>query len=601
MNRLSLFRFSRQFFVIFLLSIILPSLCFLGWVNYDMRQNMERFQRQEMEMAATDWAYWPQQYLSLRSETIERQLQSFKVSHPGLTDYQSLFRTPDVFWANEATGQALLVKHPTLEKRLRVSRSRVVSDYVFYQKKLRMLSLIRVGSPSRTLMILKPVMVQRLLPHGPFNANIFIGDSLKPTHLLETCLNFHKNPKAEFDGLWGLRKPPPLLLMQALRRSRQGDPLIKEPREEMPPGPGRGGPFREHECHPALATEKIIQSPTLFKALTLKDQEGKALVTVQLTHILSGSTPEPPFTRFSELLSLLLLCTGLFSSVMMGRYIQRNFVEPLRRLSHVTGQVQQGELLERVQTDDIRQMEVQQTLVQFNQMLEGLNEKEELRHSFVSNLTHDFRTPLIAQKRTLELLAQQFGALELEKEKQLALGLLKNSEHLLGMVNQLLETYQTESGMLRLKPEMVDIPVLVTECFEQLSTLAGERGIQLVKNFPAAFPQVSADADALRRILINLISNGIDNISRGNRIEVFGFQQADGQIELHVKDNGPGISRESCTHLFERYYAGTGDTRKLGSGLGLYICKLLVEAHQGRINVESVEGAYTDFIIQLPT
>lgn len=601
MNRLSLFRFSRQFFIIFLLSIILPSLCFLGWVNYDMRQNMERFQRQEMEMAATDWAYWPQQYLSLRNENIERQLRSLNTNNPELRDYQNALKSSQVFGANEAVGRTLLAEHPTLEKQFRTSQPRVVSDYALRHKKLWIISLARVGSKGKALVILKPIMVQRLLPHGPYDAHVFMGDSLRPADLLETCLNFYKNPKAEFEGPFGFKKPRPPILIQAFRRGSHGDPIIMESREGIPQGPGRGGGFREHECHPALSVEKITKSPALFKALILNDQEGNALLTVQLTHILSGSSPEPPFTRFSEVLSLLLLCTGLFSSVMMGRYIQRNFVEPLRRLSQVTGQVQQGELSERVQTDDIRQMEVQQTLVQFNQMLEGLNEKEELRHSFVSNLTHDFRTPLIAQNRTLELLAQQFGALDLEKEKQLALGLLKNSEHLLGMVNQLLETYQTEAGMLRLKQEMVDIPVLVMECFEQLSTLAGERGIQLVHDFPATFPQVSADADALRRIFINLISNGIDNISRGNRIEVFGFQRADGQVELHVKDNGPGISREACTHLFERYYAGTGDTRKLGSGLGLYICKLLVEAHQGRINVESVEGAYTDFIIQLPT
>lgn len=596
MSRLSLFRFSRQFFVIFLLSTILPSLCFLGWVNYDMRQNMDRLQRQELEMAGADWAYWPQQYLFIRSESIERQLRTQKTQNMALNDYLGILKSSRVFWADEPEGRRFLANHAMLEKQLRASQARVVSDYFVKRKNLWTVSLIRVGASGRVLVSLKPVVIQRLLPHGPFNAKIYRGDSTQPSHWVETCLNFNKKPKVD-EGPFGIRKPHPPFMMPAFRHGRGGE---LEPGGQDAAMPGRGSGFREHECYSGPLSDKDARQPALFKALALKNQAGQTLMTVQLTHIFSTVSSDPPFTRFSEVLSILLLCTGVFSSLMMGRYIQRNFVEPLRRLSQVTGQVQDGELSGRVQTDDIRQSEVQQTLLQFNQMLEGLNEKEELRHSFVSNLTHDFRTPLIAQNRTLELLAQQFGALDLEREKQLALGLLKNSEHLLDMVNQLLETYQTEAGMLRLKEERVDLPVLVKECFGHLSTLAGERGVVLRQQFPEGFPQVSADSDALRRVFINLISNGIDNISRGDQIEVFGRIKDAHQIELHVKDNGPGISQEVCAHLFERYYAGTGDTRKLGSGLGLYICKLLVEAHHGRIMVESVESEYTDFIIQLP-
>jgi two-component system sensor histidine kinase/response regulator len=232
-------------------------------------------------------------------------------------------------------------------------------------------------------------------------------------------------------------------------------------------------------------------------------------------------------------------------------------------------------------------------------MLDQLDEKERLRNNFISNLTHDFRTPLIAQTRSLELLIKDFDELGMSQQAKLGRSLVNNNQHLLGMVNQLLETYQFEGGNLRLELEPLALEPLVDACFVQLLPLAETRQITLEKDFPAEFPTIIGDANCLNRVFINLIANGIENIPKGSRIRVTG-QRRDAHVEIHVRDNGQGVSADEQANLFDRYYAGMGDTRKLGSGLGLYICKMFVEAHQGQIQIDSVPGEYTDFKVRLP-
>jgi signal transduction histidine kinase len=180
--------------------------------------------------------------------------------------------------------------------------------------------------------------------------------------------------------------------------------------------------------------------------------------------------------------------------------------------------------------------------------------------------------------------------------------LLSNNEHLLGMVNQLLETYQFESGQLRLIFQSVHLPDLVAESFSKLLSLATLRCITLDSEFPADFPMITGDAGCLSRVFINLIGNAIENIPKGCHIKVSGRFNAKmpDTIEIHVRDNGQGLSQQIVHTLFDRYAAGTGDTRKLGSGLGLYICKMFIEAHGGHIEADSIPGSHTDFIIRLP-
>lgn len=227
-----------------------------------------------------------------------------------------------------------------------------------------------------------------------------------------------------------------------------------------------------------------------------------------------------------------------------------------------------------------------------------LKQSDKNRNEFISALTHDLRTPLAAERNALEIILSS-GVEISERSQSLLKGLHSNNGNLLKLVNQLLESFQAEEVEVRLKPEMVLLHPLIEECLLALSTLASERKTELVNNLPIDQPPLLADPYQLKRVLTNLLSNAITNTPPESRVEVSHIEQ-DGFLQLQIKDNGQGIKPEILPHLFERYYCGAGLTRKLGSGLGLSICKKLVELHGGKIGVESTVGQGSNFYFTLP-
>lgn len=227
-----------------------------------------------------------------------------------------------------------------------------------------------------------------------------------------------------------------------------------------------------------------------------------------------------------------------------------------------------------------------------------LKETEQLRATFVSALTHDLRTPLIAQKRLTELLLEQCK----EDSGQLAFlskGLMQNNENLLDMVNKLLETYQYAEGKIMLQSEFFDLFLLVEECYDTLREVAKTKEIQLVNKLTPQLMALNADRSLMKRVLINLLGNALENISHGCTVEIRASISKD-TVQVEVSDNGPGIETEFLPHMFDRYSTRSRRRQKLGSGLGLFICKTIVELHQGNISISSGTGQGATFVIRLP-
>jgi len=234
----------------------------------------------------------------------------------------------------------------------------------------------------------------------------------------------------------------------------------------------------------------------------------------------------------------------------------------------------------------------------FNLMLQGLKEKEQLKESFIENMTHDLRTPLVAQEKALGLLADEFENVGMREQFNLAKGLEKNNKHLLRMVNLILESYRIDLEKINIKISNINIGELVNSCFEKLGSVAKEKNILLLNNIPDDFPEVSSDLVGLKRVLINLISNSLENIPENSQIEI-NAEHSEKYVRILVEDNGQGIAAEEIEHIFDRYYSGKTDERKIGSGLGLYVCRKLLEFLNGEITVESEKGKFTRFIIRL--
>lgn len=163
----------------------------------------------------------------------------------------------------------------------------------------------------------------------------------------------------------------------------------------------------------------------------------------------------------------------------------------------------------------------------------------------------------------------------------------------------ILESYQFDSARLNLAFSDVNIFEILNNSFEKLRPLALEKNIQLINNISEHIPLIKADATSIQRIFVNLISNAIESITQNGKIEV-GLKSFDNSVEIYVEDNGPGIAKEDLLHIFDRYYSGKSYDRKLGAGLGLFVCKKLTELHNGEITVVSEIGKFTRFIIKLP-
>lgn len=237
----------------------------------------------------------------------------------------------------------------------------------------------------------------------------------------------------------------------------------------------------------------------------------------------------------------------------------------------------------------------------------SVDERDEIarqRSDFVSRLTHDLRTPLVAADRMLSLFQQ--GALgELSPPMAEAVATMSRSNrNLLDMVNTLLEVYRFEAGRKVLNFVTVDLKAVIDEVVQELNPLAEEKGLDLKKQEEIEGNQtetkVEGDRLELRRVFTNLIGNAIKFTDEGS-VKVSLKQVTETEpptLLITVEDTGPGVSPEDQNRLFERFRKGKH--RNSGSGLGLHLSQRILESHNGSISLESEVGKRSRFTVKLP-
>jgi signal transduction histidine kinase len=291
------------------------------------------------------------------------------------------------------------------------------------------------------------------------------------------------------------------------------------------------------------------------------------------------------------------LLIGLLGSLCAAFFFKRTFLDPVDQLASTSKQVAAGKLGLRVREGQI-QPEIRDMMGNFNRMLDQLKEDDLLKSTFISSLTHDLRTPLFAQRRVLQTLLVSRGKNDSELT-EIVEGLSRNNDHLLDMVGKMLEAYQYESGRIALQVEMLDLSVLVQECCKALAPLALPKRISLKNEIEPESIRLKADPLQLKRVFMNLLSNAVENIQEERDVIVSAVVLAD-SVMVKVADNGPGISPDMLPHIFQRYFTGHPTRQKIGSGLGLFICRMIVELHGGTITVSSQPGEGTSYTLLLP-
>ncbi len=222
-------------------------------------------------------------------------------------------------------------------------------------------------------------------------------------------------------------------------------------------------------------------------------------------------------------------------------------------------------------------------------------EAERLRDDFIATLTHDLRTPLLAAIQTLKFfLDGSLGTLE-DKQKVLLSTMQKSNEDLLGLVNALLEVYKYDAGKLNLCKTGFSFKELVEQSYRELLPLAKNKNIEFNLNFEAEDSiTINADRGEIRRVIVNLCGNAINYTNIGGKIDIL-VKEQEGDVMFSVADNGNGIPQDDIPHLFKRFSQGTNTKRSTGTGLGLYLSRQIVEAHGGKIWLESKVNKGSEF------
>ncbi len=233
---------------------------------------------------------------------------------------------------------------------------------------------------------------------------------------------------------------------------------------------------------------------------------------------------------------------------------------------------------------------------------EELEKASKMQADFAAMIAHDLRSPLTAVMSAATLLEDGIaGPINEEQWKWLA-KIETQSRNLVALVNDFLDVSKLEAGHIDLVKEKINLKELIEASVDNYQILAREKKVSLRSHADTGIDGIQADRRRLEQVLINLLSNALKFTSETGTIEVGMSQEGASEVKVWVKDNGVGISADEIGGLFEKYRQTTsGKTAKQkGTGLGLVICKMIVEAHGGRIRVESEPGKGSIFTVTLP-
>ena len=266
----------------------------------------------------------------------------------------------------------------------------------------------------------------------------------------------------------------------------------------------------------------------------------------------------------------------------------------LRRLSRATASLAEGAFEPvAIETAD----EIGDLARSFNGMAARLHEAEAMKEDFYSTISHELRSPLTSVREAAHLLQEGVPGPLTAKQARLVLIIKNSTDRLLRLVNQVLDLSRLRAGLLPLERRWFDLEHAVARAAEELRLQADERGITLHREYGPGSFGMFGDEDRIVQVLVNLIANGIRFTPTEGTVTVR-LVDAGPEIEIHVEDTGSGIPAEALPFVFDRFrqaHSGQG-----GAGLGLAIVRAMVEAHGGRVSVESQEGKGSRFTVVVP-
>lgn len=291
-----------------------------------------------------------------------------------------------------------------------------------------------------------------------------------------------------------------------------------------------------------------------------------------------------------------LVALGL--TLFTRKKIKDTYEEPLHRMAEATRKVSEGDFSVYVPTihtaDKLDYLDVM--IMDFNKMVEELGSIETLKTDFVSNVSHEMKTPIAVMKNYAELLAAE--QIEDGRRKEYAKAVEHAAARLSDLVSNILKLNKLENQRIVPEMENYDICRQLCECILQFEDVWEERAIELETEIEDK-AVVRADKGLLELVWNNLLGNALKFTEPGGSVTVRQTSDAD-SIRIAVSDTGCGMSRDSMDHIFDKFYQGDTSHSMEGNGLGLALVKRVLELMDGDIQVVSQEGQGSTFTVTLP-
>ena len=286
---------------------------------------------------------------------------------------------------------------------------------------------------------------------------------------------------------------------------------------------------------------------------------------------------------------------GGISASSLSYWLSQRIIQPLLEMEEITGAFAAGDLDRRLPEYDL--LELTQLAHSVNHMAADIQSVEQRRRDLVSDLSHELRTPLTILKGYLEGMADG----TIDAEPAVYERLARETKRLQRLVNDLQELSQLESGYLSIHPQPTDIGELLTYVVARFTDQRlPDDPVQLQLAVPPPLPLAQADAERIEQVMVNLLSNALRHTVEG-AVTVTTWRE-DAKVWVAVADTGPGIAAEDVPHVFDRFWRAdrSRDRASGGTGIGLTICRRLIELHGGHIEVDSTVGQGSTFRFWLP-
>lgn len=288
------------------------------------------------------------------------------------------------------------------------------------------------------------------------------------------------------------------------------------------------------------------------------------------------------------------LVAGVLAALGGTALIAMRMTRSLRRLAGATASLAEGSFQPvPIESRD----EIGALARSFNSMAVRLREADQVKEQFYATMSHELRSPLTSAREAAHLLQLGGPGPLTEKQEKLVAIIHNSTDRLLRLVSQVLDLSRLSAGLLPIERRWFDVDRAARRAVKEVRVQANERGVTLNYDSTPGVFELFGDEDRIVQVLVNLLANGVRFTPASGSVTLR-LVDAGAELELQVEDTGVGIPAEAIPHLFERYrqaHSGHG-----GSGLGLAIVRGLVEAHGGRVAVESQEGKGARFSVFLP-